>query len=130
MGYRVEVAANGEEAVRRARESNYAAVLMDCQMPGMDGYTAAEEIRRGEKGLRRTPIIAMTAHALAGDRDKCLAAGMDDYLTKPINPEVLRQTIEKWIGNAPNERQRRGIGPTSTARRLKTGGHDPSLWLT
>jgi len=99
MGYRVEVAANGEEAVRMVRESRYDAVLMDCQMPGMDGYSAAAEIRRGENGARRIPIIAMTAHVFTGDRDKCLAAGMDDYLTKPIQPEILRQTIEKWIGN-------------------------------
>ncbi len=124
MGYQVEVAANGEEAVRRVRESRYDAVLMDCQMPGMDGYSAAAEIRRGENGSRRTPIIAMTAHALAGDREKCLAAGMDDYLTKPIQPEILRQTIEKWMKaerakadeSTPDFAQR-----SLTARRSKNG---------
>jgi signal transduction histidine kinase/CheY-like chemotaxis protein len=97
-GYEAEVACNGEQALARVREKDYAAVLMDCQMPVMDGYAAARAIRGLEGGSRHTPIIALTAHAMAGERDKVLAAGMDDYLSKPLRAQALERMLERYIG--------------------------------
>ncbi|HUP70837.1 MAG TPA: response regulator [Acidimicrobiales bacterium] len=96
MGYRVEVATNGREAVDAVARSAYGAVIMDCQMPEMDGYEATMAIRQSEAEGYRIPIIAMTASAMKSDHDKCLAAGMDDYLSKPFRREVLDATLRKW----------------------------------
>jgi PAS domain S-box-containing protein len=100
-GLPVTIAANGEEAVRAVKEKDFEVVLMDIQMPVMDGYQATREIRKDER-LKDLPIIAMTAHAMTGDREGCLAAGMNDYMTKPIDPEKLFSTLIKWI--KPGER--------------------------
>lgn len=100
-GLPVTIAANGEEAVRAVKEKDFEVVLMDIQMPVMDGYQATREIRKDER-LKDLPIIAMTAHAMTGDREGCLAAGMNDYVTKPIDPEKLFSTLIKWI--KPGER--------------------------
>jgi two-component system sensor histidine kinase/response regulator len=89
IGYGVEVAANGLEALECLARDHYAAVLMDCQMPVMDGYQATEELREREGTRRHTPVIALTASAVASDRDLCLGAGMDDYLTKPFGVRDL-----------------------------------------
>ncbi len=97
IGHRVDVAANGVEAVDAVSRVPYQAVLMDCQMPEMDGYEATMEIRRLEKPPKHTPIIAMTAGAMKGDKEKALAAGMDDYVTKPVKLEDLAAVLERWI---------------------------------
>ena len=103
-GFRTEIAADGREAVAMASAREYAAILMDCQMPELDGYEATRRIRELEHG-HHAPIIAMTAHAMPGDRERCLAAGMDDYLAKPVRVEALDRVIERWLpGHQPSAR--------------------------
>jgi PAS domain S-box-containing protein len=97
LGYRAEVAGNGLEAVEACSATAFDAVLMDCQMPGMDGFKAAAWIRQREGVRRRVPIIALTASVGQGDRERCLAAGMDDYLGKPARLQTLDATLRKWI---------------------------------
>lgn len=96
LGYAVDVVADGSEAVQAVAAVPYAAVLMDCHMPVMDGFEATRTIRKGE-GAGHLSIIAMTAGALDGDRERCLAAGMDDYLTKPVDLAALEATLERWV---------------------------------
>jgi signal transduction histidine kinase/DNA-binding response OmpR family regulator/HPt (histidine-containing phosphotransfer) domain-containing protein len=100
LGLDVSRACNGEEALQSVRTGDFDLILMDCQMPVMDGFAATTEIRRHEQQHRRArslPIIAITANALQGDRESCLAAGMDDYLSKPFTQQALGQTISRWI---------------------------------
>jgi signal transduction histidine kinase/ligand-binding sensor domain-containing protein/CheY-like chemotaxis protein/HPt (histidine-containing phosphotransfer) domain-containing protein len=101
MGYRVDIVNNGAEAVAAWEAGCYHAVLMDCQMPVMDGYQAVREIRAREQGPIRTPIIALTADAMKGAEQRCLDAGMDDYLTKPLDRVQLAETIERLVAARP-----------------------------
>ena len=105
FGYKADVAANGKEAVKMLEKSAYDIVLMDVQMPEMDGYEATAAIRDPESNIsnHRVPVIAMTANAMKGDREKCLNAGMDDYLSKPINPQKLLGMITKWSSEQKSE---------------------------
>jgi len=101
MGYEVDVAVNGIEALQLLKEKEYGAVLMDCQMPEMDGYQATANIRDGRGGRSDIPVIAMTANAMQGDRERCMEAGMDDYLSKPIAMKQLAEKLDYWLGNRP-----------------------------
>ncbi len=95
-GYRADVAENGRMAVEAHQRSSYDLILMDVQMPQMNGFEATKAIREREEGIKHTPIIAMTAHAMKSDRERCLQAGMDDYLSKPIEPQELLDVISRW----------------------------------
>lgn len=98
LGYAAHVVGNGRDAVEAVEAMPYALVLMDCQMPVMDGFEATHLIRKAELADgRHIPIIAMTANAMPGDRERCLAAGMDGYLTKPLEPQALVETLDKWM---------------------------------
>jgi two-component system, sensor histidine kinase and response regulator len=127
LGFRCDVVANGQEALEAVNRIPYGLIFMDCQMPEMDGYEATREIRKqeAERAKRhekqghttttfpfpprhRIPIIALTANAMQGDRDKCLRAGMDDYLAKPIRPESLKATLDKWL-NIPEQPETRAL---------------------
>ena len=106
IGYPFDFAMNGQEALEKVKQNRYRMILMDCQMPVMDGYRSTAKIRDYElaAGLNRTPILAMTANAMLGDREKCLDAGMDDYMSKPLNRYILEKTLKKWdpLVNADN----------------------------
>ena len=104
LGYRADVVANGREAVAALRDIPYDLVLMDCQMPELDGFEATRQIRDPASPVRDhgVPIVAMTAHVMKGDREKCLEAGMDDYLGKPVRPPELASVLERWLANRPD----------------------------
>jgi CheY-like chemotaxis protein/HPt (histidine-containing phosphotransfer) domain-containing protein len=104
LGLQVAVARNGREAIEMAGEHDYDAILMDCLMPEIDGFQATRQIREDE-GALHVPIVAMTALSMPGDRERCFAAGMDDYLSKPIRGTALEAVIERWL---PTERSRAG----------------------
>ena len=103
LGHSADAVANGLEAVQANQRMAYDLILMDCQMPDMDGYQATAEIRKLESREGHIPIIALTANAMAGDREKCLDAGMDDFLTKPIQPKLLTETLKMWAAAMRSE---------------------------
>ena len=105
LGYRADAAANGKEAVQSLSRQDYDLVLMDCHMPEMDGYQATQAIRNPSSTVRNhdVPIIAMTANAMKGDREKCLAVGMNDYVAKPVNPHDLAQALERNLPDPDSE---------------------------
>lgn len=122
MGVAVDLAQDGEEGVAKSASTAYDLILMDCRMPRLDGFTATEMIRARD-GAMRTPILAMTANAMAGDREHCLAAGMDDYLAKPIDPRELRRALDTWVGQGT--RPSTAASGTAPARRQPTEGGSP-----
>jgi signal transduction histidine kinase/DNA-binding NarL/FixJ family response regulator/HPt (histidine-containing phosphotransfer) domain-containing protein len=115
LGYHAKVVFNGREALEEAAANSYDAVLMDCQMPEMDGLSATGEIRGREValGLPHLPIIALTAHIMPGDRERCLAAGMDDYLSKPLNPDKLQATLAHWVAWAREQMATASVEPAA-----------------
>ena len=126
MGYRVDPVGNGAEAIKALVRESYDLVLMDVQMPEMDGLEATRRIRDGEAGLRnvRIPIIAMTAHALKGDRERCLAAGTDDYVSKPFDPDRLAATIVRWLA------KHNGVDPETTSNAEVTAAGETASGAT
>ncbi|WP_341229036.1 hybrid sensor histidine kinase/response regulator [Nocardioides salarius] len=106
LGFTIDIAGNGREALDAVARRHYDAVLMDCQMPVLDGYDATRELRAREGDGPRTPVIAVTASAVMGDRERCLAAGMDDYLSKPFDPSGLDAVLTRWVpgtGSRPDD---------------------------
>lgn len=102
LGWAADVVATGTQAVEAFHPSRYAAILMDCQMPDLDGYAATAAIRSIERGDTHTPIIALTASSMGEVNEKCLAAGMDDFIPKPIMLDELDATLRRWISSPPN----------------------------
>jgi CheY-like chemotaxis protein len=98
LGYQADAVSDGLEALEALDRQSYDAVLMDCQMPRLDGYDATRRIRQAETGGRRTLVIAVTASAVKGDRERCLAAGMDDYISKPYRGEQIDAVLRRWLG--------------------------------
>ena len=137
LGLRADAVANGAEAVKALETVPYDLVLMDVQMPEMDGFEATRQIRNPQSAVpnHRIPIIAMTAHAMQGDRERCLEAGMNDYVTKPVDPQALAEALDKWLPKeeAGTTNKRGMISRTVTPQRfnrrtgsagLRQGGHD------
>jgi PAS domain S-box-containing protein len=118
LGCEVEVAGNGLEALAALARQSYDLVFMDCQMPEMDGFSATRAIRTREAGRGHTSIVAMTANALRGDREACLAAGMDDYVSKPVPPSELARMLSRWARRAPTQpwTVEEPIGPWASER--------------
>ncbi|MGR3174525.1 MAG: PAS domain S-box protein [Candidatus Scalindua sp.] len=134
LGFHADVVNNGREAIESLERSDYDLVLMDCQMPEMDGYEAARIIRDENSLVRnhRIPIIAMTANAMKGDREMCLKAGMDDYITKPINGQEFTDLIKRYLRNGREEQNNFGLSPEDdpgASRRFDSVGQNADCGL-
>jgi PAS domain S-box-containing protein len=118
LGYETELAGNGELAIRALQDGDFDVVLMDCEMPHMDGYEATQRIRSGQDGVRNrdVPIVALTASAMAADRDRCFRVGMSDYVSKPVDPQRLATTLARWTApSKPASPQPQMTTPASPA---------------
>ena len=134
----IDTAENGREAVAATAATDYALVFMDCQMPEMDGFAATRLIREHEAkrvgdtdsnarpGIRRVPIVALTAHAMQGDRELCLAAGMDDHLTKPYTYSQLEHVLARWLPRGQTTLEE-GCGATPSSPSRQTRGRQPTV---
>ena len=127
-GHAIDVASGGQHAIRMAQENRYDVILMDVQMPGMDGTEATKVIRAREVGQQRIPIVAMTAHAMKGDREQCLAAGMDAYLSKPIDAQEMISLVET-LGAPPQSADAAAPAAQEAAKNLASTVFDPELAL-
>jgi two-component system sensor histidine kinase/response regulator len=143
LGYQSDVVSNGDEALAASEKETYAAIVMDCQMPVMDGYEATRRIREREQrvgtssGRAHIPIIALTANAMQGDRERCKAAGMDDYLSKPVKKDDLGMMLQRWIpsraeqastSSLPREMPQSDVNVFDAATMLKNIGGDVELF--
>ncbi len=124
FGLRADTASDGAEALAALERRNYDLVLMDCRMPNMDGYEATRRIRLLEGDVQNVPVVAMTAHAMPGEREKCLEAGMDDYVVKPISPGILAEVLNKWLPVC----ERSENGAREGALPVKEPSPEPSVW--
>jgi two-component system sensor histidine kinase/response regulator len=106
LGYAIEVAENGAEAVAKVKNRRYDLIFMDVQMPVMDGFQATQEIRRLGEDSSSIPIVAVTANAFQREREKCFSSGMDDYLTKPVDKDRLKEALRRWASGARSEARR------------------------
>ena len=134
LGYKVEVAGNGVEALASLRTRTFDLILMDCEMPEMDGYEATRQIRLWEREQQKSKpgivIVAMTAHAMPGSREKCLAAGMDDFISKPVSPENLAEITAKWLNHSTTRDQPSSPvsdSPQSQAPEATDGSSQPEV---
>ena len=132
LGYEAHIVENGVQALHALEQESYPLVLMDCQMPELDGYGAAREVRRRETGGRRIPLIAVTAHAFEGEREKAISAGMDDYVTKPISASLLSEVIQRWwpksLSREPESGERRASIKLAAAEAVvEAPALDPSV---
>jgi signal transduction histidine kinase/DNA-binding response OmpR family regulator len=126
LGCEVEIAGNGEDAVEMHAKGSFDVVFMDCQMPKMDGYTATRMIRKHE-GADHVPIIAMTAHALKGDRERCIEAGMDDYISKPVTPDTVMDAVLRWFRAAEPEETTEMDSAANASSTLETGSSQQAI---
>ena len=127
LGYTFVIAGNGLEAVEAMRTATYDAILMDCQMPEMDGYQATVAIRQIEGLEHHTPIIAMTAAAMEGDRQTCLAAGMDDFISKPVRLEAIAEVLQRWMVPPTSEGALSSMKSSPSASKPEPTGDAPSV---
>jgi CheY-like chemotaxis protein len=107
LGYAIEVAENGAEALAKVKSRRYDLIFMDVQMPVMDGFQATHEIRSLGKDASSVPIVAVTANAFQNEREKCFSSGMDDYLTKPVDKDRLKEALRRWASGNRSEAKRR-----------------------
>ena len=127
LGFLAEVVDNGRLALEALRAAPFDVVFMDCQMPELDGYAATRELRKAEAGKRHTWIIAMTANSLEGDREKCIAAGMDDYISKPVKTEDIHAALGRFTGIQDIARENEGTG-RAAGRSISARCRASAIW--